>query len=363
MKKLYTFIFATAFAVSASAQTVEGPQPFVTKTSPFHTTTTAVSGRTILNPDTTGVVNITDFLPAFDLTSPTFYSYGIAGNTHGYLYGNNSSTNGFKQVAQGYQNVNGYAVDVIGALCWFGGKQSDLGSSGTSKVVIKAYDMQPNLAYNVNAGAFNSTVLNWPGPSTMKASTDILFADIDTANFNYVSFATTASICATCDFAISCDLSTLAAGDTAGLVSDAANDALNQDYAYHQTGNGKWFVTDEMFSGATATGGLDNSIALWAVITEATGVNEFFNGMKLTTFPNPTVNNAVIEYTLEKDSKNVMLLVIDPAGKKIVENVYGDQSTGKYTVNLPTTNLAAGTYFYQLRANGRMFTKQFVVTK
>ncbi len=366
MKKIYTILALSALAVSANAQTVEGSQPFVHKTLPFQNSVGGV--RTITSPDTTGIVNVTDFLPAFNFTTghPTFYSYGSSTLTTGYLFGNNGSTSGFKQVAQGYLNVNGSDIGIIGVLCWFGGKQSDLGSSITSKVVVKAYDMQPNKAYNVAGGAVNTTTLNWEGPSTLKASGDILYADIDTVNFNYVAFGSVAYMSGASNsgsFAISCDFSTLAPGDTAGLVSDAMNDALNIDYAFHQTASGKWYVTDEIFSGATATGGLDNDIALWAVVTPGTGVNEFYNGMKLTTYPNPSVDNAVIEYSLEKNSKNVALLIIDPSGKKIIENQYGNQPSGKYSVNIETTNLAAGTYFYQLRSNGQVFTKQFVVTK
>src|SRR4051812_44623792 len=137
MKKLYTLFAVSAIAFSASAQTAEGPQPFVPKVSPRNF---VASPERILNPDTTGVVNVTDFLPAFNLAAPTFYSY----TGGGYLFGNNVSPNNFKEVAQGYQNINNIPVKIIGALAWFGAKQSDLGSSGTSKVVIKAYNMAPN---------------------------------------------------------------------------------------------------------------------------------------------------------------------------------------------------------------------------
>jgi hypothetical protein len=359
MKKIYTLVAVSTFAFAATAQTVEGTQPFVSKTSPY---THSTSGERLTNPDTTGLVNVTDFLPAFNVASPTFYSYGSASLTTGYLYGNNGSANGFKEIGQGYQNIIGSPIDIIGVLCWFGGKQSDLGSSGTSKVVVKAYDMAANKSYNVNAGAFNSTTLNWPGPNTMKASADILYPAIDTLNFNYVAFAPVAHIAASTDFLVSVDFSTLAAGDTAGLVSDAANNAMNIDLAFHKTAT-KWFVSDELFSGAPATGGLDNDVAIWAVVSDATGVNEFFNGMKLTTYPNPAVNNVTVEYTLEKDAKNVKLFVADAAGRKVFDNVYGAQAAGTYKVNIDASNLAAGTYFYQLNAGGHDFTKQLVITK
>ena len=103
--------------------------------------------------------------------------------------------------------------------------------------------------------------------------------------------------------------------------------------------------------------------ALFAVVSDATGVNEFFNGMKLTTYPNPTTQNVTIEYTLEKNASTVKLMVINSAGQSVINNTYNAQSAGTYKVNLDVTNLAAGTYFYQLNAGGHNFTKQLVITK
>jgi len=248
---------------------------------------------------------------------------------------------------------------------WFGGKQSDLGSSGTSKVVVKTYDLAPLKAYNVEAGAFNFSVLNWVGPNIMRTSADILYTDIDTAgNLNYVAYTTPQTFVG--DFCVSVDFSTLAPGDTAGLVSDDVNSAMELDYAFHKSVIGattRWFVTDQLFSGTPATGAFDNNIAIWPVVADATGVNEYFNGMKLTTYPNPAVNNVTIEYDLQKDAKSVKLFIVDPSGRKIIDNSYGSQASGTYKVTIETSNLAAGTYLYQLNADGNDFTKQFVVTK
>ena len=365
MKKIYTLIAITAIAAGASAQVSdESTKPFVQKTLPFHHITNV--NRTISNPDTTGLVNYTDFLPQFCPSgTPTYYGY----TTGGELYGRNHDA--INICAQGYLNVGPTPVRVEGVLMWFGSKYSDAGSSVTSKVVVKAWAMAANKAYNTNgSGTFNQTTLNAPGPATgvnaPVASADILYTDIDTTAYNYVSFPTASQPTFTADFAVGVDFSTLAAGDTAGLVSDSKNDAANLDYAFSNL-SGKWFVSDQMFSNPASpdlgTGGLDNDIAVWAVLTQATGINEYYDGMKLTTYPNPAVDNAVIEYTLEKNSTNVSLIVFDPSGRKIVNNVYNQQSAGTYKVNVETTNLASGNYFYQLNANGQRFTKKFVVTE
>jgi hypothetical protein len=361
MKKFYLIASAVLLSVSAFAQTSEAGKAIVSGTKPLNY---VVSPDRITSPDTTGIVNFTEFLPEFLPFGGNAVIYGYTGG--GYIYGNNVSGNNLRIVAQGYDNLNVVPVQVQGVILWFAAKESDIASSPTSKVVISAYNVIPNRSRNTNgSGTFNSTVNNWPGPAvTAGATADLMFADIDTLDWNYVAFPTPATFMD--DFAVVMDVTPLAGGDTVGLVSDNQNDAQNIDYTWHKIGT-NWYVTDQLFSPAASpdfgSGGLDNNIAMWAVIEDATGVNEFFNGMKLTTYPNPVVSKATIEYTLENSSDNVSLFVFDARGKQILNNSYGTKNAGTYKVELETSDLAAGNYFYQLRANGRLFTKKFVVTK
>ncbi|MCW3070829.1 MAG: peptidase [Bacteroidetes bacterium] len=361
MKKIYFMAGAALLSVNAFAQTSEAGKATVTGSKPF---VHATSPDRITSPDTTGIVNVTEFLPEFLPGGGAASIYGYTGG--GYIYGNNVSGNNLRIVAQGYDNLNVIPVHVEGVILWFGAQESDAGSSATSKVVISAYNMAPNKAKNTNgSGTFNSSTNNWEGPSgTAQSTANLLFSDIDTLGWNYVAFPTPATFVD--DFALVMDVTALAAGDTVGLVSDNQNDAGNIDLTYHKIGT-SWYVTDQLFSNAASpdfgSGGLDNNIAMWAVIEDATGVNEFFNGMKLTTYPNPVVSKTTIEYTLEKSSSNVTLTVYDQHGKKVVNNSYEKQDAGTYKVEVDASNLAAGTYIYQLRANGRNFTKKLVVTK
>lgn len=353
---------AAIVSVSAFAQSSEAGHAVVNGTKPFNYVT---SPERLLSPDTTGIVNFIDFLPEFAANSGQAVIYGYSGG--GFIYGNNVSANNLRIVGQGYQNLNTTPVNVIGALLWFGGKEMDGASSATSKVTVQTYAVVANRSRNTNgSGTFNSSTNNWPGPATGAASqsADLLFSDVDTINWNYVSFPTVHTY--TGDFALVMDVTPLAAGDTVGLVSDSQNDANNLDYTWHKIGS-NWYVTDQLFSPAAApdfgSGGLDNNIGFWAVLEDATGVNEFFNGMKLTTYPNPAVETATVEYTLENNSNGVSLLVFNQAGQKVMENNYNQQSAGNYKVTIDAKELAAGNYFYQLRANGQVFTKKFVVTK
>ncbi len=320
--------------------------------------------RTVGNPDTTGIVNYTDFLPEFLPNGGAASIYGYTGG--GFIFGNNVSTNNLRICAQGYKNLNPTPVSVVGVLAWFGGKQSDAGSSATSKVTFSLYNMAVNKAYNTNgSGTFNSTTANWPGPNgTAVASGDLLFADVDTVDFNYVPF-TTAGVCYG-DFAVAMDVTPLAAGDTVGLVSDRQNDAQELDYAFHKIGT-KWYVTDQLFSAAASptfgTGGLDNNIAMWLVLSEYTAVNEYFNGIKLTAYPNPTTDQITVEYSLEKAASQATLTIIDAKGKKVMEKTVATQNQGANKITVNTSGLASGNYFYQIATNGGRVTKKFVVTK
>ncbi len=370
MKKIYTLIAVSAFSLLAHAQNSEAGKFQLNETKPyFHST----SQEKIAFPDTTGISDVTNFLPSFASISGSaaFYSYGSATLKKGYIYGNNGSTFLFNECAQGYTNLNATTVKVVGAICWFGGKQRDAAGGAASKVVVNAYSIAANMACNTNgSGTFNQSTLNSNGPAaTASASSDLLFDNIDTTTFsnaNYVTFATPPVFSG--DFAIGVNFASLTVGDTVGLVSDNVGDAANLDYAFlHSGATGKWYVADEVFSAAASptfgSGSFDNDIAIFAVLDAPAGVDEYFNGMKLTTYPNPSVDKATIEYTLEKNSKNVSLIVFDEKGSKIVNNVYSDQSAGTYKVNIETTKLSSGNYFYQLNANGHNFTKKFVVTK
>ena len=85
--------------------------------------------------------------------------------------------------------------------------------------------------------------------------------------------------------------------------------------------------------------------------------------MKLTTYPNPAVNNVTVEYTLEHNATAVNLVIFDRTGKKVSENNFSNQTAGTYKVNVDASKFAAGAYFYQLNVGGHNFTKQLVITK
>lgn len=342
--------------------------------------------------DTTGILNVSDFQPEFASVSSNYYWWTF-GTNGGYCFGNNK--NFWNIWAQGYANLNNKPVKVIGIIAGFRKKEHDNPSaSANSAVTFYLFSMASNSACNTNgSGTYNNTTLNFAGPSGAPVATaSLLFSAIDTAvnatkgngfpRSNYIPFTTHPTF--TGDFAIAIDTratttagagylsaGTLAPGDTVALCTDINGDAKNLDYAYTLQGysgtSPTWIVADQWNSNPAApdygTGAMDVDIALFAVFSDATGIDEFYNGMKLSTYPNPCIERATIEYTLEKNATKVTLNIFDEHGGKIIENEYGSQVSGTYKVDVDTKDIAAGTYFYQLRADGRNFTKQFIVTK
>lgn len=310
--------------------------------------------------DTAGWTETGNFAPVFAGISGEVVAFGYLGG--GWVYGNNAD--GLNECAQGFLNVNQATLGVEEVLLLFTGKQGVSGSP-TSKCVVKVYSMAANKARNTD-GAGGQAV-NSPGPNQLLASQDYFFDDIDTTfgNWNVITFPSPVFVNQT-DFAVSVDFTNLnAAQDTAGLLCDQIGDADGLDYAFHKF-QGSWYVTDFAFS-QNGTDDVDNNIAIFAVIDENfIGVEslEFFNGMKLSqNNPNPMNGNTVIQYELEKYTTEVELEIFDVHGRKAVVINEGEKAAGRHSISIENTKLAAGTYYYSLKANGNRLTKKMVVTK
>lgn len=78
--------------------------------------------------------------------------------------------------------------------------------------------------------------------------------------------------------------------------------------------------------------------------------------------PNPVAALTMISFTLAKQSKTRLSLYhLD--GSLISELASGSFGEGEHQIRFDASNLAAGTYFYMLTANGGAITKQMVVVK
>lgn len=104
---------------------------------------------------------------------------------------------------------------------------------------------------------------------------------------------------------------------------------------------------------------------IWVRITlDGLGVEEQGNtGVALSqNTPNPaTAGNTLINYGLANNADNVSLEIYDISGQLVQSVNQGQQAAGQHTIDLNTSNLSAGVYFYTLNVDGVKVTKKMVI--
>ena len=356
MKKVYLFAVAAMFATVSMAQINEFGVPYVKgvkSISPTHSNAKTPTDTLGWTPQ-----NVTDWVPAEFAAGGQVWNYGYTGG--GYVYGTNISTAEINHVGQGYLNLQGATIGVEGIIISAAGKDYTGTGTGTSTFNLHLYNMAPNSGWTYDG-------TNWvqdadgPNGNAVASITSLPISGVDTAWFplTYYPFASVVTV--TGDFAVTFDANPVkAANDTIGLLCD--EDGEGARLAFHWIGGStnRWLVTDDAF------GGLNNNIAIFPVIDKNfVGINDdqTYNGMKLSAFPNPAVDQTTISYSLETSMNNVKLIVYDLTGKEILREEYGNQAAGLYNVNLDVSELNAGNYFYSLIGNGSRLTKRMVVVK
>lgn len=370
MKKIYLLLATITVSLSATAQlakqeTIGSVKSIGTSTKMTSNLSTA-KVATAAAGDTTGWSNFVDFLPEFDQSGGQLTIFGSTSG--GYVYGKNAS---ISTCAQAYYNVNLTPISIEKVIMWAARKDMAATPLATSNLSVSIWSMAANKARTYIAPTGTATAgtftLDSYGPNVKANPTALVnIANVDTTTMSSLGFAWTVATFATpiqtsADFAIVVNSYGLASTDTVGFISDPVGDAQGINMTFHATASGNWYKTN---GGAYAAGALDNDIAFFAVLGTVSAVKDYYNGVKLSAlYPNPTKDIATISYSLEKESNNVSLNVFDVRGQKVYGQEIGTQGAGDYKVNVDASSFAAGSYFYQLRANGQVITKEFIVTK
>ncbi len=79
-------------------------------------------------------------------------------------------------------------------------------------------------------------------------------------------------------------------------------------------------------------------------------------------YPNPFNPSTVIKFNIAK-AGFVSLKVYDITGKEVAALVNQELSKGKFSISFNASNLASGTYIYQLTANGTRISKKMMLLK
>jgi hypothetical protein len=337
MKKIYTLIATMAVVFSANAQKI---------VSSTHTHVSSV-GMPTVNADRT----VTDTIVGYSWTNTAAAGPAFIGSANGgYVVGNNGY--GDKQKAQSFLNTIG-PVNVEGCIIWFGAKQSDMGSSGTSKVQIKL------CALDASGTASTGPVTSAPG--TVAATKDLLFTALDTG-LSYTTGANTIMFTTPTyeagDFAISVDFTTLAAGDTVGIVHSTDGDAGATDMSWEQWSDNSWHTLYQAWP-------LDIDLFLWALVDRSVGIHEqgYLNGVRMAASPNPAVDHTTVTYELQNATDNVSMNLFDINGRLVRTYTEGNKAAGQYSLNIETASLQPGVYYYAITAGKGRIAQKLVVTK
>jgi hypothetical protein len=371
MKKIYLLLASLSLTIASQAQlTQQAKVGSVKLIDAKQSSLLASKTASVLPGDTTGWSNYTDFLPEFGAGGGQLTWVGSASG--GYVYGTNPP---LSTCSQAYYNISSASLVIDKVLMWAVWKDMATTPLATSNLSVTIWNMAPNKARTYIAPTGTATAgtftLDSYGPNAKVGTTALVnIANVDTTTSgptqNEFGFAWTVAtfptpVAINSDFAIVVNSFGLAATDTVSFISDAYGAAGGANMTFHATSNNNWYKTN---GGAYAVGGLDNNVAFFAVLGSVSAVNEYVNGVKLSAlYPNPTKDVATISYSLEKESNNVSLDVYTVTGQKVYGEKFGTQKAGDYKINLDASSYASGSYFYQLRSNGNVITKEFIVTK
>ena len=323
MKKIYTLAVFCAVAVAANAQrsSVMGP---------------------VLDPIATPATSVQTVPPTDTITGPADWTqqptlYGSSNG--GYVVGNNGY--GDLQKVEVY-SPSFYSVSemvVFGAMYWFGAKT--VGANGN--VAMRVYNMD---------GTGLSTLGNVASPNTAMVSDNVQLSNVDTsfsaAGMYIHSFSVPQYVMG--DFGVGFSVAGLGAGDTIGLVSTQDGNSGGWEGSWEQWSDNSWYT----FLESTGGWGLDLELGIFPIVEMGTGIGEAaVNGISLGfTGGNVFTDNTTLNYTLANNSEKVTIRVIDAQGRVISEEVRNGQAAGSYTYAIDGSNMAAGTYYVQIQANG-----------
>jgi hypothetical protein len=79
-------------------------------------------------------------------------------------------------------------------------------------------------------------------------------------------------------------------------------------------------------------------------------------------YPNPFNPTTTISFSLAKDD-HVAINIYNVLGQKIMTLLNGNFTAGKHSVNFNAENLSSGTYFYELKADGKHLVKKMNLVK
>jgi len=259
-----------------------------------------------------------------------------------------SSEYGVTEFAQQFDTY-GDPVSVDGAVFFFSEAVYTSGAPD-SRIGVRLRRM------NGLIGTTSTTQFLAPSPNTALAQADLLLSDITTTGFSGVSFP---PVYLEETFAISYNISTLAAGDSVNCAATTDGFVEQQDFSWLRLPPLNLWTT--LLAAIGAGGNID--MVIGAVYTPGAvnvGSNSRVNGMQLTLLGgNPNHGQLTILADSDRATHQV-LRVVDAQGRQVLTDDWGNIS-GTQQRSYDTSNWAAGLYYVNVFSNGRPITKRLVM--
>lgn len=363
MKKLLLSFMAISLSLALSAQLLTPPTPG--GISEISKRQLSESFMTKAPTDTLGWSATS--IPLFASPTANIYTLRMSdslGGPGGYWFGVNydaTIADPYGVDYWGMAYVVGGNIGIEGVLMMVGGKTVNTGGA-SSYVEVMIYDLAADQTLTasgvtgVGPDAFSGTPL---------ATANLLTDDIDTTwnpnmGFNYVPLS--AVVPMSTDFAVVANFKPMRlANDTAYMLCDEPGNhgGLNYSFLCIDPSVYYWLTINYGTSGS-----YDVNMSLFVVIdANYVGINDadYFQGMKMTTSPNPTSDVLNLEYALQYDGI-VKAQIINSNGQivKVVE--MGEQNASNYyKESIDVSDLASGNYFVSLMSNGNRLTKKVII--
>ena len=142
--------------------------------------------------------------------------------------------------------------------------------------------------------------------------------------------------------------------------------------AYHSTYSGYGYYKPESINLVAFIANYNANDASYGEILNAaeqplfgwsTGVGKYNTNLgKVSVYPNPTANNAKIEYTITEPT-DLTIEIYNVMGQKVMNVQSGTQIAGTHTLSVDASNLNSGLYFVSFTSNGAKTTKQLMIQK
>lgn len=361
MKKIYfSLLFAGASLAATAQQAILPSEGIGTKFEINVPASVAAAGE-----DTLGLA---------DFSSQLQITYDIGGS--GYIFGTSVLDT---SLSQGGQTIpltiinsglgRGFIVNdpynVTGAMVWFALKDGVNSSPADLNISLHA------MAEDVALTSPSSQSGDGAGPGAELASVALPFADVDTSSSvltpTIVSFSS--PVWVNGDIAVVVDLGPLygSSVDTVAVYNEADGTSSGDGtYSYYRQA-AQGLPVAPLWIASSALG-LEADLAIFAIVQESgVGIEEqgYFNGVKMTTYPNPAVaaENITVQYGVETAVENVEVSIYTMSGQVVYTTAEGPKANGIYNLTIPAGTLSAGSYIYAIDADGKRLAKRLEILK